>query len=137
MAIERITTDEPTLNLADISSYPTESGTPITSLADETIISCTVTAEGIGDDAIWGTSDDIEISPHHTRSHSKSNRNGTNPPEFVPDSLSVTLRPDGTATASIETGDLTGTNVEWSVVIDSGETETGRIQEGSTRPEEW
>ena len=62
MTIERITTNEPILNLADISSYTTESGNPITSLSDGTIISCTVIARGIGDDAIWGTMDDVEIS---------------------------------------------------------------------------
>lgn len=96
MTTERIITTESTLNLADISTYTTESGNVLpTTLEGGVSITCLVTANGLDDDG--GFVQFIE----ETNTVSITEPTPTIP-EFV-SPITIVLNPDGTGTATVTT----------------------------------
>ena len=101
----------PTVSSLDLAAF-TETDIPIGSK-----IRCIVTAAGPIDDPVWGWPTDSSIE-HTTNAIEITSATTPTTPRFVTDTLSVSLNPDGTGSASIQTaGDLSDTRVEWEIVI--------------------
>ena len=111
MTVKKITTSDPTL---DLSNLPvTDDGTFLGVLPEGTQISCKVIATGIGEDGIWGTMDDAEISLDTSNVVTVFEPGGV-PGSFLDSTFSISLNENGTGTARVDTiGDYA--TVEWTI----------------------
>lgn len=107
MTTERIITTEPTLDLANISTYTTENGTVLPSVDAGVSISCSVKAEGLDDE---GGSQEIIRETASVLVTEPS----TVEPRFIDSSFSITLDTGGMGFATVDT--IEGyDSIEWTV----------------------